>query len=274
MNVILAKSAGFCWGVKRAVEQARNLSANKAVRTDGPLIHNTEMLKKLEKENIIEAENFSEVGDSIILIRAHGIPPERYKLLRSFNLQLEDATCPYVYKIQSTIEKYAKEDYEILIYGDKGHAEVVGLMGFAQIRGHVIKTEEDIIRLNSFDKVCLVSQSTQNYDQFLKISDLIKKRFNIVAVEDTICSATKNRQRDLLNLIKEVDAMVVVGGKQSANTVQLVKIAEKLIPTFHIQNQDEIDAELLKPYKTVGLTAGASTPNFIIEKVKEKLEQI
>jgi len=274
MNVILAKSAGFCWGVKRAVEQARNLARNKAVRTDGPLIHNTEMLKKLEKENIIESENFTEVGDSIILIRAHGIPPERYKLLKSFNLQLEDATCPYVYKIQLTIEKYAKEDYEILIYGDKGHAEVVGLMGFAQSRGHVIKTKEDIIKLNSFDKVCLVSQSTQNYDQFLKIAELTKNKFNIVAVEDTICSATKDRQSDLLNLTKEVEAMVVVGGKQSANTIQLVKLAEKLIPTFHIQNQYEIDEEILKQYKTVGMTAGASTPDFIIEKVKERLEQI
>jgi (E)-4-hydroxy-3-methyl-but-2-enyl pyrophosphate reductase len=274
MKVILAKSAGFCWGVKRAVEQARNLASNKTVRTDGPLIHNTEMLKKLEKENIIEADDFSEIDDSIILIRAHGIPPERYKLLKSFNLHLEDATCPYVYKIQSTIAKYAKDDYEILIYGDEGHAEVVGLMGFAQNRGHIIKTEKDIKKLKIFDKVCLVSQSTQNYQKFLEIAEIIKKKFKIVAVEDTICSATKNRQRELMNLTKVVEAMVVVGGKQSANTIQLVKLAEKLLPTFHIQNHDEIDVKALKPYKTVGLTAGASTPDFIIEKVKEKLEQI
>jgi 4-hydroxy-3-methylbut-2-enyl diphosphate reductase len=274
MNVILAKSAGFCWGVKKAVEQARKLALNKQVRTDGPLIHNTEMLKKLEKENIIEASDFSEMDNAVILIRAHGIPPERYKQLNSFNLQVEDATCPYVYKIQSIIEKHAKDDYEILIYGDKGHAEVSGLMGFAQNRGHIIKTKEDIMKLPDFPKVCLVSQSTQNFEKFQTIAKFTTTKFKIVEVEDTICSATKNRQKDLLNLTKEVEAIVVVGGKQSANTIQLVKLAEKITPTFHIQNQDEINIELLKSYKTVGLTAGASTPDFIIEKVKERLEEI
>ncbi|MDA3799035.1 MAG: 4-hydroxy-3-methylbut-2-enyl diphosphate reductase [Kiritimatiellae bacterium] len=274
MNVILAKSAGFCWGVKRAVEKARTLAQTKTVRTDGPLIHNTEMLKRLENENIIETDDLSSIEDAVILIRAHGIPPERYKLLNSFNIQLEDATCPYVSKIQATIEKHADEDYEILIYGDRGHAEVIGLVGFAKNRGHVIKTEDDINKLPDFPKVCLVSQSTQNFEKLQIIAQHIKDKFDEVIFVDTICNATKDRQKELVDLSKKVDAMVVVGGKQSANTMQLVKLAEKFVPTFHIQNHEEIEPELLKQYQTIGLTAGASTPDFIIRKVKDTLEKI
>lgn len=276
MRVILAKSAGFCWGVKRAVDRARDLArVNEGpIYTDGPLIHNQQMMQQLESEGIVETAEPGSVPGEILLVRAHGIPPDRRAMLEKLPVKLVDVTCPDVAKIQKTIKKYAGEGYYIIIFGDTGHAEVTGLLGYADGKGFVVDRPEDVDGLPDVRPVCLVSQSTQFPFYYEKTAKAVLRRFPDAEVLDTICKSTKNRQGELLEIAGNVDAMVVVGGLHSANTVRLVKLAQTLKPTFHIQTSDQLKAEQFRNFKTVGLSAGASTPAFIIKDVKKKLENM
>jgi (E)-4-hydroxy-3-methyl-but-2-enyl pyrophosphate reductase len=274
MKVILAKSAGFCWGVSRAVEKARHLAQDKhaPIWTDGPLIHNRQMVAELEKEGIRESARPEDLHDGTLLIRAHGIPPDRLRLLSELPLNLEDATCPDVARIQDVIKRHAAQGFHILIFGDPGHAEVIGLLGYAEQRGHVVSLPEDVDRLPNAHPVCLVSQSTQFPAAYAGIAAAVRRRFPDATVLDTICKSTKNRQQELVKIAAETDALVVVGGLHSANTLRLVELARTLRPTFHVQTADQIGPADFRGICTVGLTAGASTPQFIIEQVRTKLE--
>ena len=276
MEVILAKSAGFCWGVRRAVDRARELAKNSGqpVYTDGPLIHNKQMMEQLLAEGVRETDAPSDIENGQLIIRAHGIPPERRKHLESLHLCIVDATCPDVAKIQGTIKKYAAKGHAVIIFGDKGHAEVLGLEGYAGKNGFVVRDVDDVERLpDDLDRVCLVSQSTQFPTAYGKIAEAVKRRFPGALVIDTICKSTLNRQQELLDIASRVDAIVVVGGSHSANTLRLVDLAGTLRPTFHIQTADQLDPEEFRGFRTVGLTAGASTPAFIIEEIGKRLEQ-
>ena len=300
MKIIIAKSAGFCWGVKRAVDKARSLAttsqsafakatADKSafsnphlaipirqspIHTDGPLIHNKEMIAQLRSEGIIEAKNLQSLSSGYIIVRAHGIPPNRRAMLKKLPLTLIDATCPDVAKIQGLIKKYANKGYHIIIFGDPGHAEVTGLLGYTNNKGFVVNQTKDIKNLPDMKPVCLVSQSTQFPASYKKIADAVQRRFAKAEILDTICESTKNRQRELLKIARIVDAIIVVGGSHSANTVRLVQLAKTLKPTFHIQTSNQINSRKLRNFKTIGLTAGASTPAFIIEDIKNKLEKM
>lgn len=274
MKIILAKSAGFCWGVTRAIEKARELSAqHKSVYTDGPLIHNEQMISQLDSEHITATNDPATVNKSPLLIRAHGIPPERRTMLNNLDLNITDATCPDVAKIQGLIRKHVKQGYTIIIYGDKGHAEVNGLEGYAEGNSFVIASLNDIEKLPPIQTpVCLVSQSTQLPLAYDEISNAVKSRFPNVTILDTICKSTRNRQQELLDIAQKVDALVVVGGTHSANTVRLLELAKTMKPTFHIQTADQLKSEDFKDFESVGLTAGASTPDFIIQDVQSKLK--
>ncbi len=290
MKVLLAKHAGFCWGVVRAIEMSRSLAASgQRVYTDGPLIHNKQMTERLEAEGIQELGDYQSSADlsiddpqdAITLVRAHGISPQRRAYLKSLGTQFKDATCPDVGIIAGKIRMHAKKGYATLVFGTPGHPEVIGLMGYTEGLGHVVETPQDVDALPDINgPLCFVSQSTMFTSDFEELAAYIKKRFPQTLVFDTICQATKDRQNDLDLFVKEqVDAIIVVGGYHSANTKKLALLAErKGLPCYHIESAQQLQeapvAQQLAQFSCVGVTAGASTPEFIIEAVCQYLESL
>lgn len=291
MRVIRAKSAGFCWGVERAIDIARDLASKgkHPVYTDGPLIHNRQMMDTLESEGVREVGDYqskTEVAveekskdDAVMLVRAHGISPERRKYLKNLGLEFKDATCPDVGIIAGKIRLHAKKGFHTVIFGDPKHPEVIGLMGYTEGRGHAITSPQDIDALPPLgdgEKVCMVSQSTMFTHEFSFLADHLRKKYPKLQVFDTICGATKERQTDLVKLVNDgAEAIVVIGGHHSANTCKLALLAKNHnLPTYHIETAEEINPEEFTKYQAVGVTAGASTPDFIIDGVCQKLETI
>jgi (E)-4-hydroxy-3-methyl-but-2-enyl pyrophosphate reductase len=279
MKIIIAKTAGFCMGVKRAVdlslEHASKSTGN--VFTIGPLIHNKqtiEMLKDRGVHTFDESKNI--MSGATVLIRAHGIPLETQNSYQSKGYKIVDGTCPKVKTVHKVIEKYRKLEFAIVITGDKGHAEVIGLQSYAGESGHLICRPEDVEKLPDFDKVCLVSQTTFNKNTFDAIAEKIKEKYrkSEIAIKKTICSATDQRQDEIRALAASVDAMIVVGGKHSANTMRLAGIASEACkgPVQHIETEAEIDWNQLADKKNIGITAGASTPNWMINRVVEYIQ--
>jgi (E)-4-hydroxy-3-methyl-but-2-enyl pyrophosphate reductase len=275
MHVIVAESAGFCRGVRRAVEKARLVAAGATpVYTDGPLIHNRQMMDRLRGEGVVECDDPACLAGGKLLIRAHGIPPARRHMLSQLPIELVDATCPDVARIQGLIRQHARRGCHVVVFGDPDHPEVVGLLGFAEERGHVVRDATEVDRLPAVTPVCLVAQSTQSPVAYREVEQAMRRRFRELTVLDTICASTKRRQDELAELAPRVDAFVVVGGTHSANTIRLVRLAQGMRPTFHIETAAELNADALKTFRTVGLTAGASTPAFVIEDVRHALADL
>ena len=289
MKVIRAKSAGFCWGVERAIQVAREESqgGNRTVYTDGPLIHNRQMMDALGKDDIQEVGDYqskkeinvkeSEEKESVVVVRAHGISPQRRDYLKGLGLPFRDGTCPDVGIIAGKVKSHAEKGYQVVIFGDPEHPEVIGLVGYANGNAHVVNKEDDILNLpNLGEKVAMVSQSTMFTHEFKYLTGLLAEKYPGMLIFDTICGATKERQSDLVDLVKEgADAIVVIGGKHSANTRKLAKLASSHDrPTFHIETAEDLLPADFEKFTVVGVTAGASTPEFIIRKVCERLEEI
>ena len=289
MKVIRAKSAGFCWGVERAIQVAREESqgGNRTVYTDGPLIHNRQMMDALSKDDIQEVGDYqskkeinvkeSEEKESVVVVRAHGISPQRRDYLKGLGLPFRDGTCPDVGIIAGKVKSHAEKGYQVVIFGDPEHPEVIGLVGYANGNAHVVNKEQDISNLpNLGEKVAMVSQSTMFTHEFKYLTGLLAEKYPEMLIFDTICGATKERQSDLVDLVKEgADAIVVIGGKHSANTRKLAKLASSHDrPTFHIETAEDLLPADFEEFTVVGVTAGASTPEFIIRKVCERLEEM
>lgn len=288
MKVIRAKSAGFCWGVERAIDIAAKFAdeGNSPVYTDGPLIHNRQMMEKLENKGIQEVGDYqsstdveidpSSKSNAVMVVRAHGISPERRSYLKSLGMKFKDATCPDVGIIAGKIKLHSRKGYSTVIFGDPKHPEVIGLMGYTEGRGYVVKTTGDIDNLPDLGpEVCMVSQSTMFTDEFEKLSAHLRQYYPDAKVFDTICGATKERQSDVLVLKeKGAEAIIVVGGRHSANTMKLAALVEKHgLPAYHVETAAELDfTHLQSNYETIGVTAGASTPEFLIVEVCEQLE--
>lgn len=275
MRVKVAKTAGFCMGVRRAMDillDAANEKSDGKVYTDGPLIHNPQVLEYLEKRDIHVVNGQTDLSKTTVVIRAHGITPTRRKEIEDLGAKVCDATCPHVMRVQSIIKKYAAQGYSTVIVGDKGHAEVIGLLGYAEGKGHVVQELDEIEQLPPMDKVCVVAQTTQDRRMFKEAIDRLKKRYSNCESFETICSSTYKRQDEVISLSKTVDAMIVVGGRGSANTTRLVKICESQgTPTFHVETDTELELSKFKDFDTIGVTAGASTPNWMIKRVVEKI---
>ena len=287
MKVIRAKSAGFCWGVERAIQVAREEAqgGERRVYTDGPLIHNKQMMDALSQEDVREVGDYQSQEDldlpenkgkeSVVVVRAHGISPQRRKYLKELGLPFRDGTCPDVGIIAGKVKLHAEKGFDVVIFGDPEHPEVIGLMGYANGCGHVVSNEADLLALPEFKgKVALVSQSTMFTHEFENLSRMLGEKYSDLVVFDTICGATKERQSDLLELVESgAEAIVVIGGKHSANTKKLAKLsASHNRPTYHVETADDLAAESFSSYSLVGVTAGASTPEFIIRSVCERLE--
>jgi len=276
MRVFLAETAGFCMGVKRAVNLALEVAGNGKgdIYTIGPLIHNPQTVEMLERKGIKVVEDISNIKSGTIIIRAHGMTPQKRREIIDSGLDYFDATCPLVVRIQKTISRHVKMGFEVVIVGDKGHAEVDGLLGYADGRGTVVEKEDDIEHVPD-GKICVVAQSTQNRSFFEYIVELLKKKRDSVKVFDTICDATTERQEEVRMLAEKVDAMVIVGGRNSANTHRLAELSRSLgVKTFHVESADELNEEDIASCEDIGVTAGASTPNWVIEKVIDRINII
>jgi len=279
MSVILAETAGFCMGVKRAVDLVLDIAQRKGKRniyTYGPLIHNPQTVELLRNRGVIPISVLDEIPDAeqdaTLVIRAHGISPEERKKIKERGVRIIDATCPKVAHVQAIIKKHARKDDAILIIGDEQHPEVMGLMGYAYGRGLILNSLDDVARLPDLERACVVAQTTQNIDQFNEIVAALRERIADVVVFDTICESTDKRQSEIKKMAAHADAVVVVGGKNSANTMQLARLSEQAgTPTFHVETVDELKAIPIDRYSRVGVSAGASTPNWIIERVVDHL---
>ncbi len=264
-------------GVRRAMEMAL-AAANKEkgpLFTYGPLIHNRQVIELLESKNVRAVDDISGIESGTLLIRAHGIPPDKRKLLKSSPLNIIDATCPRVVKVQSIIRYHANKGYIPVIVGDRDHSEVVGLMGYGNNKAKVISSPEEVSLLPETGKLILVAQTTQNKERYQEISKAIKERYPDALVFDTICEATCQRQEEVKSLARHVDGIVVVGGYHSGNTRRLVQVSEATgIPTFHIETEKELDKEKLASMEVIGVTAGASTPNWMIKNVVKEIEAV
>ena len=281
MNVELAKTAGFCFGVKRAVDtvyQQIEQYRGEKIFTYGPIIHNEEVIKDLRShgvEVLNDEEELKTADADVVVIRSHGVAKYIYDILEERGITCVDATCPFVKKIHKIVAEKSAEGSYIVIVGNGEHPEVQGIRGWAGEQVTVVQTPEDAERFELPDKdqkVCIVAQTTFNYNKFKELVEIIsKKRYDIVVL-NTICNATKERQTEARQIAARVDAMVVIGDKRSSNTQKLFEICkEECLNTYYIQTLDDLDMNQLRSVETVGITAGASTPNKIIEEVQNNV---
>ena len=275
MRVKLAKNVGFCMGVRRAMEMTL-FEANKGdgkLFTYGPLIHNQQVLDLLRSKGVDVKEDIDENDKGRMIIRAHGITPNERETIGSSNLKIIDATCPRVRRVQAIIRKYASRGYVPVIFGDAKHPEVVGLMGYGEGNSIVIRSPEDVERLPEKKKLVVVSQTTQDADTYEEIVNAIKGRYPDAVIFHTICDETYKRQREVRSLASEVDNIVVVGGKNSGNTRRLYEMSKSTgKPAFHVETEKELQPSWFNATETVGVIAGASTPNWMIKRVIERLK--
>ncbi|MCH5312914.1 MAG: 4-hydroxy-3-methylbut-2-enyl diphosphate reductase [Helicobacter sp.] len=272
MQVKLAQKYGFCFGVKRAIQIAQS---NANAVTFGPLIHNAKEIERLKKDfNVSLGESLEEVqAYKDVIVRTHGITKGDLKVLKERGNNVIDATCPFVTKPQKIVKKMSQEGYQIIIFGDKDHPEVKGVASYGE-NVVIVANVDEIDRHILQKKVALVSQTTKQAQQFGEIAALLASKVNEVRVFNTICNATFENQRAVFELSQEVDIMVVVGGKNSSNTKQLFKIAkEYCADSYLVEDKDEVKSQWFADKKLCGITAGASTPDWIIEGVKAKIEQ-
>ena len=281
MSVELAKTAGFCFGVKRAVDtvyQQIEQYRGEKIFTYGPIIHNEEVIKDLRShgvEVLNDEEELKTADADVVVIRSHGVAKYIYDILEERGITCVDATCPFVKKIHKIVAEKSAEGSYIVIVGNGEHPEVQGIRGWAGEQVTVVQTQEDAERFELPDKdqkVCIVAQTTFNYNKFKELVEIIsKKRYDIVVL-NTICNATKERQTGARQIAARVDAMVVIGDKRSSNTQKLFEICkEECLNTYYIQTLDDLDINQLRSVESVGITAGASTPNKIIEEVQNNV---
>ena len=264
-------------GVRRAMERVLT-EANKGkgpIFTFGPLIHNNQVLELLESKGITQIEETGGLEHGTIVIRAHGIPPQQRQLLKSSDLRIIDATCPRVARVQSIIRYHTSKGYTAVIVGDKAHPEVIGLVGYGNGQAHVINSPSEVSDLPDSSHLIVVAQTTQEEKKFHEIVNVIKQRFSDALVFNTICDATHNRQKEVSSFAGHVDGVVVVGGYNSGNTQRLVQVSKAAgIPTFHVETEKELDKEKLSAMEVIGVTAGASTPNWMIKNIVKEIESI
>jgi (E)-4-hydroxy-3-methyl-but-2-enyl pyrophosphate reductase len=271
-TITLADSAGFCFGVKRAVDKALSIKENcdNEIYTLGPLIHNNDVVDFLKEKMIfpVEIQNISSLKENdTIIIRSHGVSEETLSLLKNTNLKIVDATCPYVESIHKKVKKYYNLGYSIIIVGDDNHPEVIGINGWCNNSAIIVKSGGELSNISN--KVCVVSQTTERQATWEDVLSVIIKKSKEIVAFNTICSATEVRQKSAEELSRKVDAMLVIGGFNSSNTTKLYEICKKNCKnTVHIENITGIPDEFIKDknIKNIGVTAGASTPDFIIKE--------
>ena len=281
MKVELAKTAGFCFGVKRAVDTVYEqiaLHKGKKIYTYGPIIHNEEVIKDLKRhgvEVVDSEEELEALTEGVVIIRSHGVPKRICDMLERKEVDCVDATCPFVKKIHRIVAEESAKGSHIVIIGNSEHPEVEGIRGWSESPVTVIQTPEDAKSFFLPDKgkkVCIVSQTTFNYNKFQELVEIIKEKGYDIIVLNTICNATEERQTEAKALAGKSDAMIVIGGRNSSNTQKLFEICKKECKnTYYIQTVKDLEPSGFESVDNVGITAGASTPNNIIEEVQKNV---
>ena len=283
MEVICAKTAGFCFGVKRAVDTVfRQIEEHKEdkIYTYGPIIHNGEVIKELEERGVIiihSKEELEEINEGVVIIRSHGVGKSIYDLLEEKNVKVVDATCPDVKKIHRIVQEESENGNAIIIVGNSNHPEVQGIEGWITSESLVVEEAKDIEKMCSLthQKCIIVVQTTFNLEKFKDLVEIIKKKGYDISVLNTICDATSKRQEEARKIAGQADAMIVIGDKNSSNTQKLYEICQNACKaTYYIQTLEDLEFDQLESVKTVGITAGASTPNTIIEEVQNSVRII
>ncbi len=273
MPVILAKNLFFCYGVKRALKITSNSikTCKMSIYTFGPLIHNPQVVRDLEGKGVKAVNNLRGIKEGILIIPAHGIAPQIINEAKAKGLRLIDATCPYVQRVKDLAKSLKDEGYQVIIVGDQGHPEVEGILGFIKEKAVVLTKSSQIRPAKIAKKVGVVAQTTQTLDNFQTIVRNLLKFTKELKVYNTICEETIKRQTSARRIAKVVDLMLVIGGKNSANTNRLAKICQEEVKTYHIEEAKELKAGWLKGKKRIGIAAGASTPDWIVKEVVNKV---
>ncbi len=281
MEINVAKTAGFCFGVRRAVEQVEEqIKQGKKVYTYGPIIHNEEVVREFEQKGVCilyPEDAWETVEKGTIVIRSHGVTREEQEKMTSYGFDVVDATCPFVKKIHKIAEEQSRSGRKIVIIGDETHPEVIGIKGWAEGEVFIVDSADKLEKMNipEDEKLCIVAQTTFNYKKFQDLVEIFeKKRYDIIVL-NTICNATQERQSESARLAAMSEAMIVIGGKQSSNTKKLYEIARNACGnTYYIQKLDDLDLSQFKSFRCVGITAGASTPNNIIKEVQKIMSEM
>ena len=275
MLIKKAKSYGFCFGVKRAVEMAES---SKGAVTLGPLIHNPLEIKRLDNEyNVKFIENIDEIDKNIkkVIVRTHGIPKNELNKLKEKEVEIIDATCPFVKKPQEIVEDMSKSGYDIVIFGDKNHPEIKGVMSYSvHNRVFVVLDKKELFNIKLKEKIATVAQTTRKLENYLDIVNYLIKNYKEVRVFNTICNATFENQEAVRDLAKEVDVMIIIGGKNSSNTKQLYNIAKEHCDTYLVENEKELNKKWFLKKSLCGISAGASTPEWLVEDIISKIKEM
>lgn len=280
MDTYVAENSGFCFGVKNAIDETIKILAenkNKKIYSYGPLIHNRQVIEKMSKEGLCEIQSLKEIENknAILIIRSHGITEEIFNEIKGLKIEYIDCTCPFVSKIHKIVSKYHKDGYKIFIAGDQYHPEVIGINGWCNNTGTIIQDTKIIDKLPNYDRICLVAQTTITAELWNRIVEKVKDKFKTVKIFNTRCIATEERQNSAKELSQKVDAMIVIGGYNSSNTLKLYEICkERNANTYHIETIDELPYKFLKDVKNIGITAGASTPDWILKEVIRKMQDL
>jgi len=274
MKIVLAESYGFCFGVKRAIKIAEE---NRNSSTYGPLIHNANEIDRLKNDfNVALSENLDsfKFGDTAV-IRTHGIPKQELSLLHQRQINVVDATCPYVTKPQQICEEMSAQGYDIVIFGDESHPEIKGVKSYADDHVYVVNSPEEIDTFKLREKVATVAQTTRKIEDYQQIIGKLMAAHKEVRVFNTICNATFDNQDAVRDLAQQADVMIVIGGKNSSNTKQLHSIAKEYCPqSYHIESQNDLDPMWFSGKEFCGISAGASTPDWIIDQVVSEIKRI
>lgn len=277
MKIFVVKNAGFCFGVKRAINLAFESAkkSGKKVYTLGPLIHNPQVVEELKREGVQPIKNMNRIKAGTIIIRSHGVHPRIIKEAKMKGLKILDATCPFVRRAQENAKALYKEGCRVVVVGEAHHPEVRGIIGYAGDKAMVVNQDTKNLNLPAEKKIGVVAQTTLNLDSFKKVVTQLLEKTSELKVFNTICNATAKAQKATLKMTRDVDLMIVVGGKNSANTTRLAKLCkEKGKPTYHIETASELKSKWFKKKKKVGVTAGTSTPNWIINQVVKKIRNL
>lgn len=274
MKVLLAQHSGFCFGVKRALELALNAAdVQKPIYTIGPLIHSPQMVHKLEEKGIRLLENPEDIKDSTVIIRSHGITKEQRDILIQNENTLIDATCPYVNTAQQYIHQLCAEGYPVIVLGDKNHPEVVAMLSYCSTETLVIKSVAELPD-KAWQKLGLISQTTRNMSALQELVNELVPRVKELRLFNTICTATSLRQEATTRLAGQCDLMIVIGGRNSSNTKMLASLCGEITETLHVETAQEITLEMLSGHDIIGLTAGASTPDYLIVEVFNTINKL
>lgn len=275
MEVVLAEYLGFCYGVKRAIKIARENAStdNKIAATLGPIIHNPQMVTRLKDDGVGAINSLDEMDKGTVIIRSHGVGPDIYKEARAKNLTLVDATCPHVRRAQLAAKALVDEGYNVVIVGEKNHPEVKSIFEWTNDTATIVESIEEAETVEKCVKLGIVSQTTFSGENFKKIVMTLLDKSQELKIERTICTATLERQKAAVELAEKVDLMLVIGGKNSANTTRLYQLCKEKCATYHIETADELSDQWFDKIKKIGITAGASTPDWIIKEVYVKCQK-